>query len=261
MAHLVLRYLAALAAFGVLWVGPSAFGQGTGNGHIVGNVGFRSDPLPGTKVTVTGPGLTRSVIADREGRFDLSNLPQGTYTVTAELAGFQPQSQHNVIVVPGRTTRVALVLSIGCLENVDYVDQGMRVAIKEADTILHFRISASETPTRWSFRGSCVIGTEHTATVLRVVKTSPAQVSSGSTLRFVQDSTDSPYAPGQEYVALLRWEAGVDRYRPVAPFFMFPVRDGRVIWTRTDVPALKDQMPVADFLSALEAALQDSTPG
>jgi hypothetical protein len=56
----------------------------------------------------------------------------------------------------------------------------------------------------------------------------------------VQDPGGSSYAPDQEYVALLRWEADAKTYRPVAPFFMFPVPQGRVIWTRTDVPALKD---------------------
>ena len=66
MTRLAFRYLAPLAAFGVLCLGPGAFGQGTGNGQIVGNVRFRSDPLPGTTVTVTGPGLTRSVIADSD---------------------------------------------------------------------------------------------------------------------------------------------------------------------------------------------------
>jgi hypothetical protein len=259
VAHLMLRCLAALAAFGVLGVGPGTFGQSAGNGQIVGNVRFRSDPSPGTTVTVTGPGLTRSVIADSEGRFDLSNLPQGPYTVTGELAGFQPQRQQNVIVAPGRTTSVALVLSLACLAQVDSVDPGIPWAVKEADTILYLRILASGAPTRWSFSDWCVIGTEHTATVLQVVKTVPMQAALGSAVRFVQLPEGSPYAPGQEYVAMLRWEAAAERYRTVGRF-MFPVRDGRVIWTRTDVPALKDEMPVADFISALQAALKDSTP-
>ena len=180
--------------------------------------------------------------------------------MTGELAGFQPQSQQDVIVAPGRTTSVTLVLSLGCLGNVDSVDLGIPWAVKEADTILHLRISASGAPTRWSFGDGCVVGTEHTATVLRVVKTLPAQAASEGTLQFVQPPEGSPYAPGQEYVAMLQWEAVAERYFSLAPFFMFPVRDGRVMWTRTDVPALKDEMPVADFISALQAALKDATP-
>jgi hypothetical protein len=109
------------------------------------------------------------------------------------------------------TDSSALVLSIGCLDHVDSVDLGMRWAVKEAETILHLRISASEAPTRWAFRSSCVIGVEHTATILRVVKTPPGQAALGSTVRFVQDPAGSSYAP--------------------------------------------DQMPVADFLSALQASL------
>jgi len=89
------------------------------------------------------------------------------------------------------------------------------------------------------------------------LKTSPVNAAPGNTVRFVEDPTLSPYVPGQEYVALLRWEAGAARYRPVSPSFMFPIRDGRVIWTRADVPSLKDQMPAADFLSGLQAALYE----
>jgi len=144
------RYLTLLAAFIVLGLDLGARGQGTGN-RIVGSVSWDGAPLPGTTVTVTGRGLTRALITDNEGLFDASNLPEGTYTLIAELAGFQPQREMDVVVASGRATRVALVLSLGCLDIIDYVDLGIRSAVEQADTIVHLRIAASEAPTRWTF--------------------------------------------------------------------------------------------------------------
>jgi hypothetical protein len=54
-------------------------------------------------------------------------------------------------------------------------------------------------------------------------------------------------------VALLKWEAAAALHRTINEFHMYKVRDGRVDFKRTDIPELKDQMPVAGFLSVLRA--------
>jgi hypothetical protein len=258
----VLRRLAVLTAVVACVPAAPIIGQNVGSGRIVGRVRSGNDSLPGTRVTVAKPDLTLSVIADEEGRFELSDLPQGAYAVTAELAGFQTQSQQNVIVAPGRTSTVNLVLAIGCLAEVVYVDLGIPWAIQEADAILHLRILASGPAKRWTFRDSCLIGAEYTATRIRVLKIPPGQGLSWSTIRFVQEGIGrAAYSTGQEYVALLRWEARMDRFHPVAgALFMFQVRDGRVVWTRTDAPTLKDGMLLENFLAALGALLPNSRP-
>jgi hypothetical protein len=172
--------------------------------------------------------------------------------VTGQLAGFQRQTEQNVIVAAGRTSTVDLILAIGCLEEVLYVDQGISWAIHEADAVLHLRISETEPPTQWTFRGSCLIGAEHRATVVRALVTLPERGLSGRSIRFVQEGR--PYPPSHEYVALLRWELSLERFHPIAgPLFMFPVRDGRVVWHRADAPTLRDGMSVDDFLAALAA--------
>jgi hypothetical protein len=176
--------------------------------------------------------------------------------VTGRLPGFKTQALDGVVVESGATVTVTLVLELGCLDEVLYVDRGMAWAIQQADTIVHLRISASAEPKEWSFGENCLIGVEHTATVLQAAKSSPLGTASQNVVRFVTLRGDGRrYVKGQEYLALLRWEADAERYRPVSGFlYMFPVREGRVVWTRTDVPALKDQMPVADFIAALRSA-------
>jgi hypothetical protein len=251
----VLRYLAAGTAVVFLGIVPGAFGQTDGTGRIVGTVSLRGGgPLPGATVTVTGPGFSQSAVAEgSEGRFNFANLPQGTYAVTTQLAGFKSQTQRDLIVGPGLTTIVSLGLAYECFEFLDAVDMATLWGVRGADTIVHLRILAVGARTEWSFGDRCMLANQHTATVLRVVKTSPAQNQLGDALRFVQRAGDPSYAPGEEYVALLKWEAAAETHRAIAGFYMFPVRDGRVIFRRTDVPALKDQMPVVDFVSALKA--------
>lgn len=48
-------------------------------------------PLPGAMLKLTGKEVAEQVVyADENGKFEFSGLPAGHYTVTAELAGFQP---------------------------------------------------------------------------------------------------------------------------------------------------------------------------
>jgi hypothetical protein len=171
--------------------------------------------------------------------------------VRAQLAGFKSQTR-SVTVEPGLTITIPFTLALGCLGEILHVDMGTPWGIKEADAVVYLRIVASRPPMEWSFGNSCIIGVEHTATVLRVAKTSAYQPDAGARLRFVNQDA---YARGQEFVALLKWDAAAARHFTMAPFYMFPVRNGRVTYTRTDMPALRDQMPVADFVSALKAAL------
>ena len=68
--------------------------------------------------------------------------------------------------------------------------------------------------------------------------------------------SETPYAPGQEFVAFLRWDPAANLFvRMGGPMYMFPVRDGRVEFRRTDAPGLSDGMPVDEFSRALRASL------
>jgi hypothetical protein len=145
------------------------------------------------------------------------------------------------------------VLSPGCLATYDVVDLGMQWAVTEADTIVHVRITGAGAPARWSLGDYCVVGTEYTAAVLRVLKRPPAITDSGSLVRFIVPGRSPLYAAGNEYVAMLRRDA-TGAYAPLADFLMFRVREGRVLWKRTDVATLRNEMTVEDFMRALEEA-------
>ena len=60
--------------------------------------------LPGVTVTLTGKTGTRTAVTDAEGGYRFAALDPGTYSVTAELTGFRPKRQDNVVVSrrPGR---------------------------------------------------------------------------------------------------------------------------------------------------------------
>ena len=85
-------YVLPLAiAVSVLAVSPASAQVTTGTltGTIVDSTG---GALPGTTVTATAAatGVSRTVVADSEGRFTVAGLNPGTYTVKVELAGFTP---------------------------------------------------------------------------------------------------------------------------------------------------------------------------
>ena len=70
--------------------------------------------LPGVVVKAThrATGLTRSVTTGPDGQFAFRALPVGTYTLEAQLAGFEPHQVSGIIVSLGTATRVTLLLRI-----------------------------------------------------------------------------------------------------------------------------------------------------
>jgi hypothetical protein len=81
--------------------------------------GIISDPqgaaVPSAKVTITedATGLTYDVQTNGAGEYIRPLLKPGTYTVTAEAAGFRRIAQKNVVIVGGDRVGVPLVLTVG----------------------------------------------------------------------------------------------------------------------------------------------------
>src|SRR5215475_3412434 len=75
--------------------------------------------LPGVTVTLSNPrgsiGGNQATVTDERGAFQFLRLVPGTYTVRAELQGFRPAVQENIVVVADQTARVDLKLEVGAL--------------------------------------------------------------------------------------------------------------------------------------------------
>jgi outer membrane receptor for ferrienterochelin and colicin len=95
---LVVIVLSALAS-------PAVFAQTTSN--IVGRVADEAGaPLPGAMAEASSPALqgTATAVTDAQGRYRLTLLPPGTYSVTFAIQGFATEKQTNVLVALGRDT-------------------------------------------------------------------------------------------------------------------------------------------------------------
>jgi hypothetical protein len=103
------------------WVAAAAFAQG-GSSTISGTV-YDQDKavLPGVTVTVTNEatGIARESVTGEEGLFVIPTLLPGTYTVRAELAGFQTQLREGLVLQIGQEATLDLTMGVaGVTENV-----------------------------------------------------------------------------------------------------------------------------------------------
>ena len=100
-----------------LTIAVPAAAQG-GDGSLSGSVkDSQGGALPGVTVTATSPVLfTPSVtVTDASGNYRLTNLPPGTFTVTAELPGFSAHPRQGVLLRAGSNFQVDIVMEVGAL--------------------------------------------------------------------------------------------------------------------------------------------------
>ena len=100
------------------WAAPPATAQGVG--AIGGTIADTSGAvLPGVTVSLSNPrgtiGGNQAAVTDERGTFQFIRLVPGSYNVKAELTGFRPAIQGNVVVSADVTSRVDLKLEIGAL--------------------------------------------------------------------------------------------------------------------------------------------------
>ncbi len=96
----------------LLLAATSLYAQATGS-SLVGRVMDESGAaLPGVTITATNDatGFSRTVVTGVDGGYRFPSLPVGTYTVVADLSGFNPVSTKNVVlnVATERTLNVTL---------------------------------------------------------------------------------------------------------------------------------------------------------
>ena len=80
-------------------------------GHIIGYVreDLGTTGMDGLTVTITGPGVTRTLTTDASGFFGAADLPPGNYTVSVSSLGYRPDSE-SCPVVAGLVTQRTLRL-------------------------------------------------------------------------------------------------------------------------------------------------------
>lgn len=102
--HVVRRaaWLVLMAGLGIGAgvVSPAASAQGT-MAHIFGQA-----PAGAEVVAKSSTGLHRHITVDKEGRYDLRNLPLSVYTVSLQKDGKVVDTRHNIPLSVGRGAEV-----------------------------------------------------------------------------------------------------------------------------------------------------------
>src|SRR5882724_5121481 len=103
-----------------LWlVAAPAWAQSSASG-IAGIVKDTSGAvLPGVTVEAASPALiekVRTVISDGQGRYNVTELRPGSYTVTFSLAGFNTVKREGVELTSGFTATINADMQVGALQ-------------------------------------------------------------------------------------------------------------------------------------------------
>ena len=110
--------------------------------------------MPGVTVTVKNDasGAAQDVLTDGEGRYQVSALPAGTYTVSATLTGFKTAEVKTVRLAIGQPLSVPLALEIGSLEETITVLSSTELINTETATVAATlnadQLTRMPTPTR-----------------------------------------------------------------------------------------------------------------
>lgn len=104
----------------LLWASSVCSAGAQGVGAISGTITDTSDAvMPGVAVALSSSqgtiGANQQTITDERGAYQFLRLVPGTYIVKAELQGFRPAEQHNIIVNADGTARADLKLQVGTL--------------------------------------------------------------------------------------------------------------------------------------------------
>jgi hypothetical protein len=110
--------------------------------------------LPGVTVTVRNDttGQSQDVITDGSGRYQVTALGAGSYTVSAALSGFKTATAKSISVAPGQPVAIPLTLELGQLEETVIVTSSSELVNTQngtvAATLNADQITRMPTPTR-----------------------------------------------------------------------------------------------------------------
>jgi hypothetical protein len=171
-------------------------------GSLVGCVSdSMNQRLPGVTVVAKTGRVQRTTTGDASGCYELSNLPVGSYRVTARITGFDNVTRDRVTIAPTGVARLDFEMRISAIcECVRFGGTTLAEQWAYADAVLHVRLSASEP------QPATTVGYyRHAATVLNVLKKPAGPV---TTPVFVfqnqRSAAAGPYDIDQELVVFLK---------------------------------------------------------
>jgi Carboxypeptidase regulatory-like domain len=229
----------------------------TAQGAASGTIGGRGTDvtegvLPGVKVTAVGGTVRREAMTAADGRYEIADLPPGTYTVTTEMPGFM-RRQAAVEVRAGRRATFDFRLRVGCLDEVQKVHFPFDEMLSAVDAIAYVRILEAGPPQELILKDVCYSVRPYLAEPLHLINVSPER-RDASRLRFFAAKWDQPLAPGEEVITFLQ-KAPRGVYREVDAEYRLLVRDGRIDLRRTDTTRIASGDAVADVLKALRKGM------
>jgi hypothetical protein len=97
------------------YIGPGASAQGPGGSSVLRGrvVDEQGSALPGVTLTLTGPSLPQPVVqvSNAQGLFQMVALPDGSYSIKAELEGFSTVDYPSLSLAPGQASSLEVSLS------------------------------------------------------------------------------------------------------------------------------------------------------
>src|SRR5262245_58662972 len=98
-----------------VFISTPTFAQ-TSNATVGGTVSDSTGALiPGVTITASNvaTGIVTTVITNEAGAYQFASLQTGTYTISAELAGFQTEAFNNVTLGISQQVRLNFALQVG----------------------------------------------------------------------------------------------------------------------------------------------------
>jgi hypothetical protein len=211
-------------------VAPPASAQGDGTAQISGRITDGSgEALPGVQVRIIGPGVREQKETDSDGRFLVKGPlqpPPSTYTVTAQLAGFEDATVM-VRAREGADSGFTIRLRLECFEPDFEVVPDLRPLVIAADLVALVRLDSIGRGQQARIGDDwCGPITIFRATILESVKDRRPQRS--ASVRFVLPGQEGQFDRGDNYIAILQWHPTTRAYRVTSRSYFALVRDGRL---------------------------------